>query len=129
MQHLENMDHLREGIRWYGVGQRDPLVEYRRQSQLLYDDMSGKLRFDVVRHLFHARPINENLLNEPVETDITRAAKSSISNANKIIEGETLDADDFTKTSLPKTKKTKTPANRRKAHKAERKRRAKGRRR
>ena len=59
MQHLENMDHLREGIRWYGVGQRDPLVEYRRQSQLLYDDMSARLRFDVVRHLFHARPVTQ----------------------------------------------------------------------
>ena len=128
MQHLENMDHLREGIRWYGVGQRDPLVEYRRQSQLLYDDMSMRLRFDVVRHLFHAHPVNENLLDEPVETDITRAAKSSISNANKIVEAETLDAADFVKTA-PKIKKTKIPANRRKAHKAERKRRAKGRKR
>src|SRR5690606_7295574 len=33
MQHLENMDHLREGIHWISVGQRDPLVEYRRQGQ------------------------------------------------------------------------------------------------
>ncbi|HEY5805854.1 MAG TPA: preprotein translocase subunit SecA, partial [Candidatus Saccharimonadales bacterium] len=32
MQHLENMDHLREGIHWMSVGQRDPLVEYRRQA-------------------------------------------------------------------------------------------------
>ena len=128
MQHLENMDHLREGIRWYGVGQRDPLVEYRRQSQLLYDDMSARLRFDVVRHLFHARPVSENMLNEPVETDITRAAKSSISNADKIVEGEVLNTEDFVKTA-PKTKKSKTPASRRKAHKAERKRRAKGRKR
>src|SRR5207248_1134411 len=31
MQHLENMDHLREGIHWMSVGQQDPLVEYRRQ--------------------------------------------------------------------------------------------------
>ena len=29
MQHLENMHHLREGITWMSVGQRDPLVEYR----------------------------------------------------------------------------------------------------
>src|SRR5690606_11712494 len=34
MQHLENMDHLRQGIHWISVGQRDPLVEYRRQSKL-----------------------------------------------------------------------------------------------
>src|ERR1017187_6016912 len=39
MQHLENMDHLREGIHWMSVGQQDPLVEYRRRSQLIFDDM------------------------------------------------------------------------------------------
>ena len=33
MQHLENMQHLREGIHWRSVGQRDPLVEYRSESQ------------------------------------------------------------------------------------------------
>src|SRR3990167_1740641 len=32
MQHLENMAHLREGIHWISVGQRAPLVEYRRKS-------------------------------------------------------------------------------------------------
>ena len=35
MQHLENMDHLREGIGWMSVGQRDPLVEYRRRGQII----------------------------------------------------------------------------------------------
>ena len=39
MQHLENMDHLREGIHWMSVGQQDPLVEYRRRGQLLFEDM------------------------------------------------------------------------------------------
>jgi preprotein translocase subunit SecA len=33
MQHLENMDHLREGIHWISVGQRDPLVEYRGKAK------------------------------------------------------------------------------------------------
>src|SRR5690606_10617479 len=33
MQHLENMQHLHEGIHWRSVGQRDPLVEYRSESQ------------------------------------------------------------------------------------------------
>ena len=118
MQHLENMDHLREGIRWYGVGQRDPLVEYRRQSQLLYDDMSARLRFDVVRHLFHARPVTQKELDQPVETDLTRAAKGSISNADKIVESGSVNEKDFEK---PKQKpKHKNPTARRKAHKAER---------
>ena len=33
MQHLENMQYLREGIHWRSIGQRDPLVEYRTESQ------------------------------------------------------------------------------------------------
>jgi preprotein translocase subunit SecA len=49
MQHLENMDHLREGIHWISVGQRDPLVEYRRQSQKLFDEMQEELRHEIIR--------------------------------------------------------------------------------
>jgi preprotein translocase subunit SecA len=49
MQHLENMDHLREGIHWISVGQRDPLVEYRRQGQKIFEEFQATLRHDVVR--------------------------------------------------------------------------------
>lgn len=38
MQHLENMQHLREGIHWRSIGQRDPLVEYRSESQSYLKD-------------------------------------------------------------------------------------------
>ena len=41
MQHLENMQHLREGIHWRSVGQRDPLVEYRSESQKLFESLAG----------------------------------------------------------------------------------------
>ncbi len=40
MQHLENMQHLREGIHWRSVAQRDPLVEYRSESQKLFDSFA-----------------------------------------------------------------------------------------
>jgi preprotein translocase subunit SecA len=43
MQHLENMDHLREGIHWMSVGQQDPLVEYRRRGQQLFEEMQANL--------------------------------------------------------------------------------------
>jgi preprotein translocase subunit SecA len=36
MQHLENMDHLREGIHWMSVGQQDPLVEYRVRYVMMF---------------------------------------------------------------------------------------------
>lgn len=87
MQHLENMDHLREGIHWMSVGQRDPLVEYRRQSQILFDDMQSTLRHDVLRMLFHAEPAPQTV-DRPVETELTRAARNSISNATQIVNNE-----------------------------------------
>lgn len=96
MQHLENMDHMRQGIHWISVGQKDPLVEYRRQSKLMFEDMQNVLRHDVLRALFHARPISEEHVHDPIETELTRAARSSVDNADKIIEeAETFDEDDF----------------------------------
>lgn len=87
MRHLENMSHLREGIHWMSVGQRDPLVEYRRQSQRLFDELQDTLRHDVLRMLFHAQPAAQQL-NKPIETELTRAASGSINNANQIINSE-----------------------------------------
>lgn len=87
MRHLENMSHLREGIHWMSVGQRDPLVEYRRQSQRLFDELQNTLRHDVLRMLFHAQPAAQQL-NKPIETELTRAASGSINNANQIMNSE-----------------------------------------
>ena len=84
MQHLENMNHLREGIHWISVGQRDPLVEYRKQGQLLFEQMQKSLRHDVLRALFHAEPVSKEELERPVETELTKAARHSVSNANEI---------------------------------------------
>ena len=79
MQHLENMDHLREGIHWMSVGQQDPLVEYRRQGQLLFDDMQSTLRHDIVRALFHAEPVDmNNLTSQPKQILHVRHVNPSI---------------------------------------------------
>jgi len=128
MQHLENMDHLREGIHWISVGQRDPLVEYRRQGQLLFDDMLVALRHDVVRALFHAEPVAE--IETPVETDITRAANRSVANAGQIIEDQAeFEEGDFVPKKTEQQIKKVSEDKRKKAHKAERQRKSKARRR
>lgn len=124
MRHLENMDHLREGIHWYSVGQRDPLVEYRRQAQLLFETMQRELCHETLRALFHARPVDPDDLLAPIETELTRAARTAVDNADRIIEGEVVHEEDFkTKKSANKAK-SKTSL--KKARKNERKRRAKG---
>ena len=121
MQHLENMDHLREGIHWMSVGQQDPLVEYRRRGQLLFEEMQGSLRHDVLRTLFHAEPVSEEQLNRAVETELTLAARGSVNNANQITTAQTdLSERDFKKSgSQPKVKTTDA---RTRARKLERKR-------
>lgn len=132
MQHLENMDHLREGIHWMSVGQRDPLVEYRRRGQLIFEQMQHDLRHEVVRALFHAEPIDSSELDEPIETELTRAARNSVSNADTIAaEGGEFEASDFTTAAnkQPTTKAPSTSKKRAKANKAERQRKAKARKR
>lgn len=126
MQHLENMEHLREGIHWISVGQRDPLVEYRRQGQYLFEEMQATLRHDCVRALFHVDTVNEDELETPIETDLTKAARQSVDNADRIIEAEEFEERDFL--DLPNasaTKKTIKSKTRKKARKAERQRRSK----
>jgi preprotein translocase subunit SecA len=132
MQHLENMDHLREGIHWMSVGQRDPLVEYRRRGQLIFEQMQHDLRHDVVRALFHAEPVDVDELDQPIETELTLAARNSISNAGAIMaEGTEFDEADFVSGTTKKapTKTTSTSKKRAKANKAERQRKAKARKR
>ena len=129
MQHLENMDHLREGIHWMSVGQQDPLVEYRRRGQLLFEEMQNSLRHDVLRTLFHAEPVAEEQLDRPVETELTRAARGSVNNASQINTNATeFDEKDFKKASASSPKK-KSADVRKKARKTERKRKTSARRR
>jgi preprotein translocase subunit SecA len=124
MQHLENMDHLREGIHWMSVGQQDPLVEYRRRGQLLFDQLQANLRHEVVRTVFHAQPISQEELDRATETDLTRAARGSVSNAQQITttdaELSSRDFDDEPK--VVATPKKKQPTAIKKARKTERKR-------
>jgi preprotein translocase subunit SecA len=134
MQHLENMDHLREGIHWMSVGQRDPLVEYRRQGTLLFDDMQRDLRHEVVKMIYHAQPVPLEMLERATETELTLAARGSISNADKILDAD----DEFEEADFKNdksvagpaaTKKTSGGKTIKKARKAERKRKAQGRKR
>jgi preprotein translocase subunit SecA len=126
MQHLENMDHLREGIHWIAVGQRDPLVEYRKQGQRLFDDMQITLRHDIVRAIMNAQPLPEEDMARPVETELTRAARASVDNAGQILSAETFDESDFIDTQQEQAEQSRFKAERKKARKVERQRKKAG---
>ncbi|HSW78846.1 MAG TPA: preprotein translocase subunit SecA [Candidatus Babeliales bacterium] len=124
MQHLENMDHLREGIHWISVGQRDPLVEYRRQGGMIFDAMQENLRHEIVRAVSHAQPVDTSL-TQTVETELTRAAQGSISNASQITQAEQYDAGDFKSEKKEVEEEAREHSKRKKARKAERQRKKK----
>ena len=55
MDHIDDMDQLREGIGLQAYGQRDPLVEYKMSGYEMFDSMTAAIREDTVRILFHIR--------------------------------------------------------------------------
>lgn len=80
MQHLENMQHLREGIHWRSVGQRDPLVEYRAESQKLFDGLQRNLREEVLKVLLSITPVeavaDQVTDGEEYESELTKMAET-----------------------------------------------------
>jgi preprotein translocase subunit SecA len=55
--HLYSLDHLKEGIGLRGYGQRDPLVEYKRESYELFTDMKDRIEEEMVRYVMWLRPV------------------------------------------------------------------------
>ena len=53
--HLLSMDHLKEGIGLRGYGQKDPLVEYKKESFKLFQDMMDRIEDETVRYLYFLR--------------------------------------------------------------------------
>ncbi len=93
MQHLENMQHLREGIHWRSIGQRDPLVEYRSESQKLFDGLEKALREEVLKILLSLtkqEAIAEGITDgEEYDTELTKMAESMTEKGvNEISAGE-----------------------------------------
>ena len=62
MNHLDDMDYLREGIGLRGYGQRDPLVEYKKEGYILFQNLLASIRNAVVNTIFKIGVVKE----EPV---------------------------------------------------------------
>ncbi|HTL99569.1 MAG TPA: preprotein translocase subunit SecA [Candidatus Omnitrophota bacterium] len=54
MDHLREMDHMREGIGLRAYGQRDPLIEYKREAFDMFDQLTHSIREETVRMLYRA---------------------------------------------------------------------------
>ncbi len=56
--HLLSMDHLKEGIGLRGYGQRDPLVEYKKESYALFQDLMARFDEETIKFLFSLRAVD-----------------------------------------------------------------------
>src|ERR1700723_530729 len=57
--HLLTLDHLKEGIGLRGYGQKDPLVEFKKEAFILFDDLMNRIDTEAVRFLFLVRPAEQ----------------------------------------------------------------------
>ena len=102
------MQHLREGIHWRSVGQRDPLVEYRSESQKLFESLQANLRDEVLATIFNIHKADATVRqsqDDEYDTELTRLAENAVERGvNEIGSGEENRDDDFS------VKKGKTSA-------------------
>ena len=131
MNHLENMNHLREGIHWRSVGQRDPLVEYRAESQKLFDGLQNTLRDETIRIITRVKPTDVVAReSEDHETELTRLAENSVEQGvNEIQSGAKNRDGDFSKAKKQASQNAKNAKKNsaKKAKKAQRQNKKKGR--
>jgi len=59
MNHIDDMDQMRQGVGLQSFGQRDPLTEYRFLSYDMFDELGRNIQNDTIRGMFNARLINQ----------------------------------------------------------------------
>jgi len=62
MDHIDDMDQMRQGVSLQSYGQRDPLTEYRFQSYDMFDELGRNIQNETVRQMF-----NVNLATQPTK--------------------------------------------------------------
>lgn len=78
IDHLHNIDILRDGIGLRAYGQKDPLIEYKKEAYDLFNKMMFEIQGETVRHMFRTKFGVQivNMQDETViETDLARAAE------------------------------------------------------
>jgi preprotein translocase subunit SecA len=76
--HLLAIDHLKEGIGLRGYGQRDPLIEYKKESFELFTLMKERIEDQIVQYLFKLQPVREEEAPEGEEAAAPRRAPAAL---------------------------------------------------
>lgn len=80
IEHLKAMDALRGGIGLRAIGQRDPLVEYKREGFRMFKQLVALLDAEVATTIFKLSVRREEAVDAPVETALTKAAEQARTN-------------------------------------------------
>jgi preprotein translocase subunit SecA len=70
--HLLGMDHLRDGIGLRGYGQKDPLIEYKREGYDLFAGMMERIKSDTIERLFLVQAVREGERSAPPPPVLSR---------------------------------------------------------
>ena len=83
MEHLENMRSLREKVSLRGFGQRDPLIEYKNEAYLSFEELLGNVRGNTIRALFKLK-IGE----APVVSNVPKQILTNVESVEDILTGD-----------------------------------------
>lgn len=98
MEHLESMDNLRQGIQWRSLAQKQPIVEYKREAKIQFDQLLKNIEDEVATTIFRLVPQPQVLSGEETETELTQAAQHAQTSGNRVVSrGDTVRKNDSDK--------------------------------
>lgn len=75
--HLLNLDHLKEGIGLRGYAQKDPLIEYKKESFNLFEAMRSRADEEIIRFLFLFQPVEDDQMEQLKKKSVVKPHKPS----------------------------------------------------
>ncbi|MCT4612819.1 MAG: preprotein translocase subunit SecA [Clostridia bacterium] len=85
IEHIDNMDRVKQGIGFMGVSQKNPVIEYRFIASDMFEELIMHIEREVVRELFHVKieraPENRDLSKEVYENNSKEGMKKPIKNS------------------------------------------------
>jgi preprotein translocase subunit SecA len=82
MDHLDTMDHLRDSVRLRGYGQRDPLVEYKKEGHEMFQRLLAEINKQIVYTIFHITVRQEPVSQQQPMNLVTNLSDGSSENRN-----------------------------------------------
>ena len=92
IDHLHNIDMLRDGIGLRAYGQKDPLIEYKKEAYDLFNKMMYEIQSDTVRHIFRSK-FGIQIVNPSDNEILTESSDGMVENPVEL--ENVIDADDF----------------------------------